>query len=35
VDWRAVFGGAKASQVKAVDAVVGRDLERIDLETWR
>jgi hypothetical protein len=34
-DWRAVFGGATASQVKAVDAVVGRDLERIDLETWR
>ena len=34
-DWRAVFGGAKASQVKAVDQVVGRDLERVDLESWR
>lgn len=34
-DWRAVFGKAKASQVKAVDDVVGQDLERIDLESWR
>jgi hypothetical protein len=34
-DWRAVFGGAKASQVKTVDEVLDRDLERIDLESWR
>jgi hypothetical protein len=34
-DWRAVFGGAKSSQVKGVDEVVGRDLERIEPESWR
>lgn len=33
--WRAVLGGAKASQVKAVDEVVRRDLERVDLGSWR
>jgi hypothetical protein len=33
--WRAVFGRAKAAQVKAVDEVVRRDLERVDLESRR
>jgi metal-responsive CopG/Arc/MetJ family transcriptional regulator len=34
-EWGAVFGKAKRSQVKAIDEVVGRDLERTDLESWR
>jgi hypothetical protein len=33
--WRRVFGQTDASTVKAVDAAVGEDLERIDVESWR
>jgi hypothetical protein len=33
--WRAAFGAARRSQVKSIDEVVRRDLERVDLESWR
>jgi hypothetical protein len=33
--WRAVFGRARADEVREVDAVLDDELERVDLEDWR
>jgi hypothetical protein len=33
--WRALFGLARQSDVDAVDRIISRDLETVDLAEWR
>lgn len=32
--WRGVFGLARADEVRAVDRIISRDLESVDLAEW-
>jgi hypothetical protein len=33
--WRSLFGLARAAEVRAVDRIISRDLETVDLAEWR
>ena len=33
--WRSVFGLARAAEVGAIDRIICRDLETVDLAEWR
>jgi hypothetical protein len=33
--WQGVFGAARHADVAAIDEIVSRDLERVELDDWR